>query len=441
MRAYELLTEEQGLNPNKLTKDINRFNTLVNNIKTGKPLYLFDGTPVIIDPSEADRIQDSFDAGKFTGRVNLLSTDGNTYPISKFLKTVEYGGEAIPPGQEKTAAPTKEGAKLKPKDIGLHDKKIKASNLGLEIENNQSLLSSDQGNIVIELSKQIASGQTPTIPPDQDSNIIKAINDYAGEYLGVWALIKEKTDFPNKEKFLKWLNQSLPNLTLFFPSESNNSIADSYALIDPASGHQINISSKGKGGGAPPAISGLKIPDHVRAKKAYEFPVKFIELMQDKSLVAPLTISQAFEAMNLINDYNPASIPSKFKQFLPWKPEIVDIVNDSRKNKTPLPQYQSLWEDISFKDNKASDGGKLTHSVKNAVKEIINSGGIPEFQAAILETLDYNFIQQDTTVRKNGQMYFKTNWPAKIEGQVTVETKSGATDPTKGSFSFKLHFK
>lgn len=441
MRAFELLTEDQFLSVPKLVKDLSRFNNLINNIKTGNPLYLSNGDPIIISPNEATRLQDLFNNDQLTAKkAALAGKDGKIYPLSSFLKTIDYGGHAIPPGQEKSMAPTKEGAKLKPKDIGLENKAIKSSNLGSEIANNQSLQSSPQGKIVIELSKQISAGQTPTVPPDQDPAIVKAINDYAGEYLGVWALINDRTDFPNKEKFLKWLNQPLLNLTLFFPSESNNSIADSYALIDPASGHQINISSKGKGGGAPPAISGLKIPDHIQKKKAYQFPVKFIELMQNENLPVPLTISQAFQAMNLINEYNPSAIPSIFKKFLPWKSEIITLVNDSRKNKTRLSQYQTLWADIQFTKENATDGGKLTHAVKNAVKQIINSGGIPEFEAAILEILDYNFIQQDTVIRKGGQIYFKTNWPAKVEGRVTVETKSGAGDPTKGSFSFKLHF-
>jgi hypothetical protein len=441
MRACEFLKEDQTLNPNKLLKDPARFNNLVKNIQSGKPLYLKDGTPIVIDPAEAARIQELQKQGTFAGKVTLLSTDKKQYPLGFFLKTAEYGGQSIPPGQEKTLAPTKEGSKLKPKDIGLHDRDIKAGKLGSEIAANPALNSSDAGKIVIDLCNQITKGEIPTIPAGTDPAVRSAINDYAGEYLGVWALVQGRTDFTNKEKFTEWLNSPLPNLSLFFPSESNNSIADSYALIDPASGHQINISSKGKGGGAPPAISGLKIPDHVREKKPYEFAVQFIELMQNQNLPRPLTISQAFEAMNLIHKYNPSVIPDKFKKFLPWKEDILSLVNTSRKTNAPMLDYQNLWADITFKTEGVSDGGKLTHAVKNAVKEIINSGGIPGFEAAILETLDYNFIQQDTKLRSNGQMYFKTNWPARIDGRVTVETKSGATDPTKGSFSFKLHFK
>jgi hypothetical protein len=442
MRAFELLTEEQFLSVPKLIKDLSRFNNLIKNIKTGNPLYLSNGDPIVISPKEATRLQDLFNTNQLTAKTAALAgKDGKIYPLSSFLKTIDYGGHAIPPGQEKLMAPTKEGAKLKPKDIGLHDKQIKASNLGAEIASNASLQSSEPGKVVINLSKQITAAQVPTIQQDQPPAIVKAINDYAGEYLGVWALINGHTDFPNKNKFLEWLNSPIANLTLFFPSESNNSIADSYALVDPKSGHQINISSKGKGGGAPPAISGLKIPDHVSSKSQYDFPVKFIQLMQNKSLPKPTTISQAFQAMNLIHEFNPKAIPPQFKKFLPWNQTIINEVNDSLKNNTPLPQYQSLWSNIIFKkEDSATDGGKLTHAVKNAVKETINAGGIPEFEAAVLEILDYNFIQQDTVVRKGGQMYFKTNWPAKINGRVTVETKSGAGDPTKGSFSFKLHF-
>ena len=440
MRAREFLYEDQTLSPDKLTKDMVRFNNLVNNIAGLKPLYLQDGTPVIIKPEEAQRIKDLQANGEFSGRIKLTGQDNKPYALSSFLKTAEYGGQAIPPGQEATTAPTKEGAKLKPSDIGLHDRKIKASNLGKEIIGNQDLQGSEQGKVVIGLAGQISSGETPTIPKGQDPAIIKAINDYAGEYLGVWALINERTDFPNKDKFLEWLNMPLMDLVLEFPGKSGNPLADSYALIDPKSGHQINISSKGKGGGAPPAISGLKIPDHVREKPQYAFAVKFVELMQNTALPKPTTVSQAFQAMNLINQFNPDAVPEKWKPFLPWEQSIIALYNDSRKARTPLPKYQSLWQDIAFQKDNATDAGKLVHAIKTAVKDIVNSGGISEFEAAIIEILDYNFIQQDTKLRTNGQMYFKTNWPARINGRVTVETKSGATDPTKGSFSFKLHF-
>ena len=35
-------------------------------------------------------------------------------------------------------------------------------------------------------------------------------------------------------------------------------------------------------------------------------------------------------------------------------------------------------------------------------------------------------------------MAFNTQWPAKLDGHVTMEAKSSATDPTGGGFCFKL---
>jgi hypothetical protein len=81
-----------------------------------------------------------------------------------------------------------------------------------------------------------------------------------------------------------------------------------------------------------------------------------------------------------------------------------------------------------------------TYVTKKAVAAIVNSGAVPGFQPAILEILDYNFIQQYTTLasKKTGALAFNTQWPAKLSGVVTMEVKSSATDPTGGGFSFKL---
>lgn len=445
MKIRELLTEAQTLSLPKLLKDIGRFNNLVMDIKGGQPLYLEDGTPVVIKPSEGDALLKLHKSGELEvkgQRLGLTAKDGKVYPLSSFLKTIRYGGHAIPPGQEETSPMTKEGLKLKPSEVGLAEKNIVAGSLGKVLVSNTILNSSPTGKIVVDLAKAISAGQLPTVPKGLDPRAVAAINDNAGEYLGVWALIKGISEFPNRDKFLKWLNAPLESLTLFFPSKQNTSIADSYALIDPASGHQINISSKGRAGGAPPSIAGLKIPDSIRKKKQYAGALAFMDIIQTKKLQPGVadTIAQPFYVMNMIVKINPQAIPSKFNKFLPFTADMVSMANTSVAKKTPLPsKYQSLWNDIEFTKD-STDGGKMIHAVKVAVKDIINAGAIPNFEAAVLEILDYNFIQQYTTINK-GVMTFRTQWPAKVDGKITVETKSGATDPTKGSFSFKLHFK
>jgi len=129
-------------------------------------------------------------------------------------------------------------------------------------------------------------------------------------------------------------------------------------------------------------------------------------------------------------------VPTEFKEFLPWDQTIVAEVMTSVKNKTPLPRYEAITSKI---ESKGEDGGKLAYAVKKAVMEAFNSGEVSEFQDAVLEILDFNFVQQYADIdKKSGTIKFYTQWPAKLDGVVTLETKSGPTDPTKGAFSFKL---
>ena len=48
-----------------------------------------------------------------------------------------------------------------------------------------------------------------------------------------------------------------------------------------------------------------------------------------------------------------------------------------------------------------------------------------------------NFIQQYTDYA-GGEITFETQWPAKLDGDVSVVNKSSAAEPTAGGFSFKL---
>lgn len=436
-RIVEAEAGNRTLQASNLAKNPARFQNLVNNIRSRHPLYLADGTPVIIRPEEAERLEQMMTDQMFKGTIKLTAEDGNVWQLSQFLKTKDYGGQAVPPGQEAEVGMTKEAAALKPSDIGLEDKEIKAGNLGNEITSNPNLQKTDHGKIVIDMANQVMAGQIPTVPKVEEP-IKKAINDYAGEYLGVLALVQGVSEFPNKKEFDKWLKSPISDLTLVFPGIANAPLADSYALIDPKSGHQLNISSKGKGGGAPPSISSLEIPDHLRGKKQYASAIRFIEIIKDRSLPAPTTMSQVFEVMNLLHEVAPESIDSKFAPHLPWTTEKITELLATRQSKEPLPEYEELWANYNFKGD-APDIGKLTYAVKNDCMQALNNGAIPEFQATVLEILDYNFIQQDAKIIR-GKMLFKTQWPAKLNATVTVESKSGATDMTKGSFSFKLHF-
>jgi hypothetical protein len=453
LNLIENLLEDRTLSASTILKRPGRFEKFVSLIRDGVPFYTVDKEPVIVEPSEADRMEELFADEQFKGTIKL-QTDKGEYALSQLLKTADIGGQAST-GQEGEEL-GKESALLKPSQIGITDRDIPANDLGSEIINNSILQSTDYGRVVIEMAQQILNGQPAVIPKEYVKTKIGAsILDYAGEYLGVLAMVNGQSRFPRKQGFTEWLGADPSALTLYFPAESNSQLADSFASIsNDKTNHKVNISSKGSGGGAPPSVSGLKIPEDIRNNPDYKVAVAFIDLADpgDKKkgippkypLPSPRTVSQVFQAMNLINQYVPDAIPEEFKPFLPWPAKVVREVTDSidayKKGKPiALPQYDSLTNKVKSRKG-ASDGGKLVYVVKEAVMLAVNEKqAIPGFQQVVLNILDMNFVQQYADLdKKTGVMSFATQWPAKLEGKITLESKSGATDPTKGGFSFKL---
>jgi hypothetical protein len=444
MLLRQLLTEAQTLDPNAIKKREGRFEQFLQYIRDKNPFYTVDGEAVVIAQSEIKRLQALNDAGEFAGQVMLTDVNGKKWPLGKFLKTPPFG-QAVPPGKEGEIGDTENAGKealiIKPSNIGIADIDFKASDLGKMIVSNKALQSTSYGKAVIEMANQIMRGQPAVIPEEFRRNkpIRAAIIDYAGEYLGVLALVHGQSEFPKKEAFLKWLGSNLNELVLNFPSKTNNPLSDSIATVtNPKTQKQINISSKGQKGGAAPSIAAsIIVPDEMRGKKKFQFAIDFIDLLQNESLPKPASVSQIFQAMNLLHSNKPNLIPAEFKKYVPWKPSIMDEVMSSIRGKTPMAKYQEI---ISKEEGNGTDGGKLAYATKKAVIKAFNSGEVPEFQAAILEILDMNFIQQyaDSNSVRTGIVKFYTQWPAKLDGIVTVETKSAATDPSKGAFSFKL---
>ena len=446
--SLSFIAEDVTLSASQINKYQSRFEKFIDMIRNGDSFYTVDREEVKADPAEADRFQGLKDEDQFKGTLKMRLTSGDEIALSKLLKTADLGGQAAVGTPNSAEEVGKETALLKPSQIGITDRDIPAGDLGSEIINNEVLNSTEYGKIVIQMAIEILEGKNPIIPEDVPAKVRSSIHDYAGEYLGVLALIVGTSRFPRRRSFEEWLGGAVSDLTINFPSAANNNIADSFAAIqNKTTNHTINISSKGKGGGAPPSISGLKVPDHLKENPDYEASIKFIDICQsDAPLPTPKTVSQVFYAMNILARYVPDAVPKEFVPYLPWKDSTIAEVNESLKafkTSTPIdmPKYASLWESTDFKAP-SSDGGKLTYVVKKAVMEAVNEGGaLPEFQSVILEILDMNFIQQyaDVSTKKGPKvMSFATQWPAKLEGKITLESKSGATDPTKGGFSFKL---
>lgn len=433
-----------GMSANEIKKYDWRFKKFIEKIEKREPFTTVDGEEVTIDPREAKRFFTMHNvADNFSGALKARTTDGQEIPLSKLAKTTEFGGAAVAAGQAASSG-GKEGLIVKPSQIGICDKNIPAEDFYDAIARNSTLSSTDYGKVIQSLAEYIVAGEYVMLPEEyqgkEKEKVRKAIVDYAGEYLGVLALLYNRSRFPRKAQFEQWLGAEIGQLTLNFPSKANTNLADSFATItNPNTSHTLNISSKGTGGGAAPAISGLKVPPHVRNDPNFESAVEFIDICQKEG-----TLQQAFSAMDLIYSINPKAIDKKWHKYLPFSskspklPELCKQSIASGKTRSPvgLPaKYAPLFADVG---GSGTDGGKVVYAIKKEVQDSVNHrDGIPGFGDAVLQILEMNFIQQYCDY-KGGELTFATQWPAKLDGKISVENKSSTTEPTAGGFSFKL---
>lgn len=447
----QILSEASDLKPSEFTKRPQRFETFIKKIKAGEPFTTIDDQEVTIAKVEATRFFNNWDdtQNKFFDSKEVQTAKlapGTTYngqnfiQLSKLRKTVEFGGAGVAVGDDPTSG-GKASYALTPREIGIVNMDIPAHDLYDLIRNNQTLKSTPHGLIVIQLANYIVSGEAVVLPEDaQGNNALRAaIQDNAGEYLGVLALLYYRSRFNKREEFNAWLGGSTDDLIVRFPQESNFALADSFAqLTNSKTSHSVNISSKGKDGGAPPSIRGLKIPEHIESNPRLKNGVAFVKICQEKD-----TLTQAFEGMDLLFQANPNSIAKEWHKFLPFQnnSKLVAriIANYNGEGVALSKEWARIIDSVNSKE--ASDGGKIIYAIKREVANAVNKNdALPEFKDMVLEILNMNFVQQYTDYenKHTGELTFATQWPAKLDGIVSVENKSSAKDPRSGGFSFKL---
>ena len=451
INIIEYLSEGVTLAASEFKNRANRYDTFIKKIAAQRKFTTVDNQEVLIDPSEAQRYQqlwdpdiESFTDSKAAQFIKLAPGESyngkNVIPLSKLLKTTEFGGASVGL-DEPQAQGGKASYALTPKAIGITDRDIPAEEFYETIVSNPVLNSTEYGKVVIQLAEYIVSGEAVVISPETAKNdkLRAAIQDNAGEYLGVLALLYGRSRFPKRAAFQEWLGASTDELVVKFPSASNFALADSFGIIsNPTTNHNINISSKGKDGGAAPAISGLKIPPHIEKDPKLKNGVQLVKLCKEKG-----TLDQAFDAIDLIYQANPKSVDKVWHQFLPFSKNLDIKQKLVASLKGQKIEFGEEWQPIlsSVASQTATPGGKIIYAIKREVADAVNNkDALPEFKDMVLEILEMNFVQQYTDYQKKNkyEFTFETQWPAKLDGKVSLENKSSAKEPTTGGFSFKL---
>jgi hypothetical protein len=208
------LDEESMLNAAQINK---RFEMFIAHIRAGKPFYLVDGTPVVANPDEADRLEQLRDDGKFNGKISIEDTEGEIWNTAQFLKTRDFGGQAVPPGQGVQSIKTNGGSAT----YSVSKKEFSPTVMGLagKVYNRDELISAAQAAVVTKTRDrptlqailleliEVAQGLKQTLSPENlanfDSDSKNKISQDFGEVLAPIMLAKENEDieFPAAGNF------------------------------------------------------------------------------------------------------------------------------------------------------------------------------------------------------------------------------------------------
>jgi hypothetical protein len=357
------------------------------------------------------------------------------------LATTLFKSKEIKTAIGKTVS-DKENYIIKPSQI-FADEKFPASQVFDEVIQNNTLQETEIGQHIIGLAKQIQSGQVPSFK-DIPKEFQAAIRDYAGEYLGVLALIEGVANFPTRDQWYEHLGVTdLNDIVIYFPPESNNPLGDSEGYFqNRETGNIILISSKGGKKGAPPSVTGLKIPDNLRNSNEYRAEVDVIETLQNLP-----AFEGPFVALNKIYEYNPDSIEPFIAETLPLSDEDIAMIKDfsdrKRFNRMDVTQLPDRFRKVVGKgpDVKAdaTPGGILHYTYSSALLKAVNqNNALPGFEPMAREILQKNFIQIFARP-KGDKLTFDVLWPNKdmATGKIELYNKSAATG-IKGKLSFSV---
>ena len=416
-------------------------------VKGGTPFDLVAGGQVTIDPKEARQVAAWIKSGSKgpSGTISLRTTDGRTVKNTELLKTEEFGSKSSQTIAVK-GSDIFDVTDQEVSDFGNSiDQLLKAggfpaSEMYDRISNSASMKKLGKlGDAVIYMAREAAEGRSPTIPKNLNKDEIKAIELYASEYLGVLGLISGATRFKrgSRQEFDKFIGSDLSDMIMFFPKDIANPLADSFSVVNDETGHAVKISSKAVGKGAPPALSGVKMPAETRKK--YPKAASFYDTAVDSNLSA---FSQPFAMMNWLHKNAPAAVPTEYGALLPFSSETIAIIQDNYAKDQPIPKRMAntFAKRISPKvmASASTMGGKIWYAVTKDVIEAVNDkDAVKDFQKAIIQSLGFNFIQLYTNI-KGDKLVTEAFWPATISGEARLKTKGSSLQPTSGKISVEI---
>ena len=460
MRATEFLIEK-ALKPADFYKQ-DRIDTFYEKYSKRLPFTLAGGGQAILKRSP-EILQAIGELDEYTYKQfpkDFKTADGRPIRLDQLEKTAEFGGQSATSSEV-----NKETLPVKPSQIGITGTEQKfdpdavnaletalatgafsAGELAGKIQNNKILKNAGSvGKAVINMSLQISNDEVPNMPTKNELPVValKAIRDYAGEYLGIQQLVEGTANFPNNGAFFQFMGTDqagMKNLILYFPKSSNTPLADSLALQNSKTGHVIKLSSKGADKGAPPSMDNLKVPDYLRKDKSKNVKnvIGFLDIARNAS--ARL---QPFDLMQYMIEIAPNAVPNEIKKIFPISEDEYERLLLTMTERTArCPQkFVKLANIKSLLTGEPLSGaafGRVHYQLNGALMNMINKNNVlPEFRHVVLMTLGYNFVQVFSRERQ-GKLFADVLWPGTVNGTVQIYSKASSKDPNGGKLSFSV---
>ena len=500
MRAYEFLYEK-ALVPNELGKRKN-LQTFITKIKSGEQFELVSGGTVVLDKefltfvtANGSTVEADLNQGKFPPHPNRghgwpiapkpgatpLPTPATTdapndddeadnsdaitpigTPISSvnnekdfsnsewihlsdLQKTQEYQGSK---GVEETTP-------IKPSDLVQVGEWNNANGLKEKLKSSLTNLGTPLANIIIQA---IDNPNTPI----ENLNALEhqhIIQKYAGEYLGLLALMEDNITHGKEDvaDAVKTFDAPFTNSEVKFPSSKTQKLVDSYIKL--SNGNQVKISSKQKNGcGAASALSGVldkiensklrSLPDFV--SEGYPQGADIIETLVNESQVeGPLTISVKLGIITeedkdwiLNNESILRKATDKLQIDFSKSENLSNIIDNQNTKSEPRdgvsihPNYRVLFHIMMG----------ITNLMTETINKQVTVNGIEtkQFGEALKLLLNHkSYMQILTECQKHGtndiKLVYSVIFPAKFSISPVLWTgKSYAATKIKGKAGFKI---
>lgn len=398
-------------------------------------------------PDNVKRVEDNKPSASMKAAIiaHCIDQDNQDQWWIRYLRQIPpagvHGSWKTFNGYQYGKAAKTENVPIKPADVIPDERARSMQQLAEDIKNNtQKTLTGTQFEPLVEIIHTAVDlaqqGSVSPIPGAAEySNVV---GKYAGEYLGILALVQGGIRKGDIDKMIETLNiQNLEASTVIFPQDKAAELIDSILVLP--NGTRLGVSTKiHAGGGAASSLGGIvkqinsdieqKHPEGVEIIKTLGLqPAKTPPAQADT--IGPVMVAKK---LGILQDEDIEAL----KQISLESKDINDIKSDNLRKMT---KAQGVAPGSLQRDDYRVYFHALTAIVNQMIEAVNNTQDFADAMMAALN--NNNYLQMLTDARKAGDgltIDYYGKFPAVFKGKPVVANKNYFATGQKGRLGFKL---